>query len=478
VNSPRDEIDEWLDAEVTPLYPKTGSLERIRGRARGRKRRQALMTTAGCAVVLAAAVTVPQVISAAHQPGGLHSRSLAANATAPSIRVPSSGHGGARPTVSPATGKGVPDGRATQLHQHTYLTIGDSGTKPPRSFRPTSVTVVGAGTAANPKLVGAVIGQAGPPCYNRGYCTSLAGTSSYGADWYGVSAPVTTAPNGASGVSQLRFTSLRVGWAFGPALYETVGGGWPWKPEDTYGQRVIDVEAAGRSALAIFASCTGTGADYASHCTSFSLYRTTAASKTWTQVAAPPQYLHLPTGQPSSASLVISGGTKGYLLTPSGAVLSGPLSGGTWSKVGQAPCRPGPAQPSGLPADAQLAAGPTLILTCDAYPLAGQTTLFVSANGARWANAGVVPHSGTASSLAAASGSPVVLVTTTGVYYSADNGKTWHPASFGGSAPAGGFSYVGMTNASQGVALPADSGLGEIFVTSDGGRTWTASPIS
>ena len=370
-------------------------------------------------------------------------------------------------------------GGGTQIRQHTYLTPDNSGTTPPAHFRPTSVTVVGVGTAANPKFVGAVIGQAGPPCYNPGYCTSMAGTSNYGASWYGVSSPKATGPQGGTGVSQLRFTNLQDGWAFGPALYETSRGGWPWTPENTYGRRVIDIEAAGQSALAIFANCGGTGATYASHCISFSLYRTTAGSTTWTQLSAPLAFLQLPTGQASSASLVISGGTKGYLLAPSGAVLRGSVSGGTWSKVGQAPCQPGAAQASGSPSGAQLAAGPELILACDTQPARGteQTTLWVSANGAHWTDTAVVPHAGIATSLAAASGSPEVLATTTGVYYSADEGKTWRTSGFGGSAPPGGFSYVGMTNAAQGVAVPSDSRLGEIFVTSDGGRTWTASPI-
>ena len=31
-----------------------------------------------------------------------------------------------------------------------------------------------------------------------------------------------------------------------------------------------------------------------------------------------------------------------------------------------------------------------------------------------------------------------------------------------------------MTTATQGVAVPVDASLGEIFVTTDGGQTWTA----
>ena len=243
MNSARDEIDRWLDSEVAPLYPKAGALERIQGHARRRKRRQALATAAGCAVVLAAAVTVPQYLSAGQPPSKPHNPPVAAQPTTPTIRQT------AKPSKRTNRGDTV-TGHGTQIRQHTYLTTGTSGTTPPANFRPTSVTVVGAGTAANPKLVGAVLGQAGPPCFNPRFCTSMAGTASYGSRWYGVSAPVTTSPRGASGVSQLRFTNLRDGWAFGPALYETSGGGWPWQKMFTAGLRVTDLEAVGQEALA------------------------------------------------------------------------------------------------------------------------------------------------------------------------------------------------------------------------------------
>ena len=156
MNSPRDDIDKWLDREVTPLYPKTGALQRIRGQARRRKRRQAVVTVTGCAVVLAAAVTVPQLVLTGHQSAGNHNPPVAT--------------GLPRPTIQPTTGSsqrtntGGVLGHGTQVHQRTYLTTGSSGTIPPAHFRPTSVTVVGAGTPASPKLVGAVLGQAGPPC--------------------------------------------------------------------------------------------------------------------------------------------------------------------------------------------------------------------------------------------------------------------------------------------------------------------------
>lgn len=468
MNSPRDEVDRWLDDEVAPLYPKSGSLDRIRGQARRRKRRQAILTAAGCALVVAAAVSVPQLISTAQHGGARPAAPIAGSQTLPVVR----------PSASASGASGRPDAtQHTQVLQHTTLTTGSSGTVPPRNFRPTSVTVVGTGSGG---LVGAVIGQAGPPCYNPGYCTSLAGTSSYGTRWYGVSAPVATGPDGPAGVSQLRFANLTDGWAFGPALYETSGGGWPWNPESTYGLRVTDLEAAGQNALAVFASCAGTGAAYAGDCTSFTLYHSVAGSTAWMPVAVPAGFAHVSDGQPSSASLVISGGKTGYVLTPTGAIISGPVSGASWHAAGQAPCRPGQAQADGAPASAQLAAGPELMLACDTVLAGGaqQTILYASSQGARWTNLGAVPHAGAATALASASAGQAVLATTAGIYYSADGGKSWNAASFGGQVPAGGFSYAGMTNATQGVAVPANSALGEIFVTSDGGRTWTPSPIT
>ncbi len=467
MTSPRDEIDEWLGSEVTPLSPPPGSLDRIRRRARQRKQRQALFAAAGCAVVIAAAVSVPQLLSAGSgRPGAAITPPIAGSQRPHSVQPSPS---------QPGTGSASPDGSSVQLHQRTSLSATTSGTVPPAHFQPTSVTFVGTGTGA---VVGAVLGQAGTPghCATRD-CTSLAGTSDYGASWYGVSAPLAPGPAGDAGVSQLRFTTLKDGWAFGPALYETSRGGWPWYQEDTSGQRVIDVEAAGQSALAIFASCSGSGQDYAGACTSFALYGSAAGSRAWATVTVPAAYQHMSSGQASSAALVISGGTTGYLLTPTAALLSGPVSGGSWTVVSTAPCQPGSAQASGIPAGAQLAAGPDqqLLLSCDR---GSGITLYTSKGGASWHSAGTVPAKGSPASLASGAAGQVVLATTAGIYVSASDGATWKTARFDGGVPAGGFSYVGMTDATQGVAVPANAQLGEIYVTSDGGKTWRQSPIS
>jgi hypothetical protein len=51
-----------------------------------------------------------------------------------------------------------------------------------------------------------------------------------------------------------------------------------------------------------------------------------------------------------------------------------------------------------------------------------------------------------------------------------------NPQSYG-AMPSGGFVYVGMTTAAQGVAVPADPAQHAVWFTYDGGRTWQPSPV-
>ena len=64
-----------------------------------------------------------------------------------------------------------------------------------------------------------------------------------------------------------------------------------------------------------------------------------------------------------------------------------------------------------------------------------------------------------------------MLATGHGLYVLPAGGSQWKSVTGG---PAGGFSYAGMTSDSQGVALPADTSLHEIWMTFDGGLTWAA----
>jgi hypothetical protein len=97
--------------------------------------------------------------------------------------------------------------------------------------------------------------------------------------------------------------------------------------------------------------------------------------------------------------------------------------------------------------------------------------------GASWSD--VTGDFGFATSLAAAPNGTLVRSTTTGIYVRPAGGDgRWKASSATGTgAPSGGFSYVGMTTSTQGVALPASTSLGEIWMTFDGGATWSPSAI-
>lgn len=504
MTEPRDEISDWLSREVEPLAPPPGTFERIHARARRRKRGQALTTMAGAMVVVAGAVLVPAAMTGMFSGGGGPAQSVAGLHAI--TRGPSRQPGSSSPAATQLPVSQQPAG--------TRLSVTTSGTSPPPRFRPTSITMIS-------ESVGAVIGQAGTPGHCgppvAADCTSLAGTSDYGQSWYGVSAPVTGAPDGPSGVSQLRFLDLNDGWAYGPELWTTTDGGASWNQEQTDSQRVTGLETSGSRAFAVLATCTGDGQDFAAHCSGFTLYSSAAGSQSWQQVtlSIPASKRAGAMGEPGlyqSATLAIASDAAdpqdgtGYLLAPSGMLLRGPLDGSAWHYAGQAPCTPGNGSASGTPLGAQLTigAGGQVLISCDdggggsgSFTTAGSGSpsdapasgtasggagteakqIWSSADGAKWQLVGSAPAAGLAMSLAGTSAGALVLATSDGIDYAAD-GSHWSPAVIAGGPPAGGFSYVGMTSASRGVAVPAKAALGEVFVTTDGGATWTPSAIS
>jgi hypothetical protein len=479
VDNPRDPVDDWLDTEVEPLAPPPGTFQRIRHRARRRKASRAVASAAAVVVVAAAGVTVPRIAASLQGHAGPAGRPVAAGSPPASARPAPAGKGAGSPNTK--SSEEVTPGSSA-------LSAAGSGAPVPPNFQPTSVTFVGT-------HIGAVIGQAGTPGHcATAYCTSLAGTSDYGSTWYGVSAPLTGPPDGPAGVGQIRFLNTSDGWAFGPQLWVTHNGGATWTQEDTGGMRVTDLETAGDRAFALFAACTGSGTDYGAMCTAFSLYTSVAGSDRWQPVSGPVSGLRLPqagSAQAASASLVLAGGPsggRGYLLAPSGELLSGPLSGGAWAVAGeQAPCLPGTPGPDGQPTGALLAADSSaLVLVCasatDAATDSQTKSVSASPNGVTWSSPRSALPSGIATSVAVqGQGSLVVLATDNGIYLSADGGGNWQLAQASpGGAAAGerGFSYVGMTSPLDGVALPADPHLHAVFITTDGGRTWRPHAVS
>lgn len=462
-NDERDPLDSWLNQQVQPLPPPPGTFELVTRRARRRKLRKLAVTVASAAaVVAAAAIATPPLLSL--------------NVT------PTPVAGSAAAGQSPASsGTQQPNGSATKYSPTPTASSPGSLTEPsgpvPANFQPVSVTFV------NPRI-GWVIGQAGTPgtCSNTNpyICTSIARTDDAGKTWHGGPAPSTTGPNGSKGVSGIRFLDGVHGWAFGPELWATHDAGNTWTQVDTHGQRVTFLETAGDRAFALWATCSGTSPDFAADCTSYTLMTTVKSSDTWTPVGRATS--NLASGGAATSAMIALTSTTGYLLAPGGALYSGPLDG-AWQEVGTAYCQPGPAQASGLPAGALLALvnSATVAVACEAP---GGVAVATSADSGRnWATppAGAwsgLPSIGTPTSLAAAPDGTLVLGTTNGIYVLPTGTSQWKQASVR-SAPNGGFSYVGMTTNTQGVAVPAEASLHEIWMTFNGGLTWAAAtPIT
>jgi hypothetical protein len=465
VPEPRDEVDTWLNVQVKPLLPPPGTFERVSGQARRRRIRRVVLSAASTlAVAAVAAVVIPRVAFPVQETGRPASAARVSPTPAASLQhpTPPTPEASGPAFVPTSTGRAVP--------------AAPSG--PP----PLSVTFVGTAT-------GWVMGQARPawqcdaPAAPACVVLRRTDTADTGAaSWRTVGAPPTHGPNGQSGVSQVRFLNLSDGWVFGPELWATHDAGQTWTRIDTGGLRVTALETRGDRVFAVWARCTGKGPAFASHCTDFSVYSSSARSDAWAPVPFTTSSLRLPHVH-SAASLALTG-TSVYLLLPGGHLFAGPLTGAPLQPVvtadpATAPCQPGPAQPGGQPSRALLAAsGSDLVLMCTGPPAGGgqHKTICTSRDGGQsWHRTGTAPSRGTATSLADSPSGTLVLATTAGIEVSADDGATWTAAR--GARSAGGFAYVGMTTGTQGVAIPADPSRHAIWFTHDGGSTWTASRV-
>lgn len=467
-NGDRDPLDGWLSQQVQPLPPPPGTFELITRRARRRKVRKLAVTVASAAAVAAAvAVAVPGGLLLHLSPSKVNEQPVAEGASStPSTHGSQSSNGSGTPLPTRTTPSGTPSGPPS---------TGTSAHPVPPNFQPTSVTFVSTSDAW-------VIGQAGTPGHcadaNPYYCTSLAHTTDAGQSWQGGPAPKTGPPSGAAGVSGIRFLDGVNGWAFGPQLWVTHDSGNSWQQISTNGQRVTDLETVNGHAYALWATCSGTSAaGFALNCTSYTLMTTAAGSDNWAAVGNPTS--NMTDGANGTSGFIALTGSKGYLVAPDGTLYGGPI-GKTWSKQGTARCQPGTPQASGLPSNALFATpSPTsLAMACQATAATSPPTIYTSGDsGASWtaqpASAwGGLQDIGTITSLCAGPNGTLVLATSNGLYTLPQGATQWQRAAQSQGVPQGGFTYVGMTSDMQGVAVPADARLSEIWMTFNGGLTW------
>jgi hypothetical protein len=472
----QDPLDSWLHQQVKPLPPPPGTFELIKRRARGRKLRKLAVTVVSVAAVAAGVAFAVPAGLALHltQPSATEQPVAQGSMTHPGTRSPD---GTATPIKTPSPASSPTEG----LTAPGYL---------PPNFAPFSVTW-------DSLHRGWVIGPAGTAGHcgaqqNSPICTSVARTQDGGQTWSGLPAPVAQGPEKAAGVSGIRFADDEHGWAFGPDLWATADGGESWSRVPTGNAAVTDLETVNGRAWALFGTCSNDAADgdTIANCHSFTLMTTTVGSDAWAPVAGVPANLTSGTGL-ASAVIELSN-TEAYLIAPDGTLYAGSVNGGSWRSVQELPCPPSTALPNGQPQGALLAPAGTLAsgatrlaLVCSAPAGAHgyATVAYLSDDGGtHWIRQSGVGTAGTASigqpqSLAATSDGTLTLATTSGIYRLPLGGGQWQQASLTGSqAPANGFSYVGMTSNTQGVAL-ASPAQTQIWMTFDGGLTWEARPI-
>jgi photosystem II stability/assembly factor-like uncharacterized protein len=290
-------------------------------------------------------------------------------------------------------------------------------------------------------------------------------TEDGGQHWKGVPAP------GTNSVTGVRFLNTQYGWAYGPQLWSTQDGGQDWSPINTGLQQVIDLETAGSQAFALFATCAqppSSSTTVSANCSSYTLETTQEGSNQWSKVGQ--ATTNLPDSPGATPTIVLSTRT-GWLLAADGTIYSGPL-GGQWTKLGIAPCPATPSANGGalLTRDAYKS---QLVAACTSGPATGGTsateTVYTSADtSVHWQQQATFTPGSTVMSLATAPSAPAIVATGDGIsILNHTTGQWQQTASLGG-----GFSYVGMTSDKQGVAIPVNSSLHEVYMTYDGGQTW------
>ncbi|HEY8636750.1 MAG TPA: hypothetical protein VIL81_05740, partial [Candidatus Limnocylindrales bacterium] len=381
-----------------------------------------------------------------HAPGGPDSSSIATvpSASAPSTAIPST------PTPSASQQSAGPPSA--------------SPSEPaPIGFAPMSVTFVSADE-------GWVLGSV---ACGSGRCPAIERTNDGGRTWATVPAPkaavwsAVDASGATSGISSLRFATPNDGWAFGPDLWATHDGGASWTRISVQGlpsgSTLVALESARGSVHAVFAENQD-----------FGVATSPVGRDAWT---VSPLQIAVGAGPVPTIQFVLSGDT-GWLLENDRLVVGGArLMGGAW-QTWKPPCTDvgGPVSPAAI-----AASSPTdLVAACDLFGDANGPLgyhLFVSRDGGGSfvARGGRLPVD-SISGVATPDTSTIVIAgwdsTEAVLVGSFDGGKTWSKVVRAGTVQ---LSDLGFTTPSQGVVITnSASGSGGLFMTRDGGHTWSA----
>jgi hypothetical protein len=299
-------------------------------------------------------------------------------------------------------------------------------------------------------------------------CGTIAHTLDAGRTWSTIPAPATSVnpsggTNAPSGVSTLRFADPTDGWAFGPELWVTHGGGQTWNRlsvSGLSGDPVVALEAAHGIVYAVFLD----GAH-----DRFRIASTPVGSDIWT---LSPLSLPIGAGPIPAIQLVLSG-AAGWIIQNDRTVVNGArLVNGVW-RSWQPVC-------SGVVGPAYLAASSStdLVATCDigAFSSPQGVHLYVSSDGGMTfgesatavpAQQGYVIASPDPSKIVIGA-TPVNGANTSVLLGSFNGGASWMVVAKPSDVS---FTDLGFTTTTQGVVITS---AGQLLMTRDAGDSWAA----
>ncbi|MGD0083016.1 MAG: hypothetical protein ABSD78_07440 [Acidimicrobiales bacterium] len=366
----------------------------------------------------------------------------------------------------------------------------------PEGFKANSITWL------SPKQ-GWVLGTA--PCGTK-MCSDVIGTTNGAKSWSlvgRVNTPIALSGSKTKkGVTEIRFATAEVGWAFGPDLYRTTNGGRTWAsmPIPGQGTQLLDLAANSTNVYALTSPCK-----WATFCRQASSFWRTATltGSSWILVMQLPSISFEPFtdiavyGQ--TVYVVVPGG--GYGGPTEGSVSTGPLQqpprdGGAPNELFASTdgrhfsSRPVPCSP--FPPYALFQAVPTsatdVALLCDGnHTFSGaQKFVYLSANTGRTDTyVGAMDEVGAVAELAVSPSGNLVAAAwgpdSTVIYINDTHETTWTMVINKSDGGLGFNDIVYVTDEEAWVVYaPADAGpaaLGQVFVTHDGGQHWSLAAL-
>jgi hypothetical protein len=313
------------------------------------------------------------------------------------------------------------------------------------------------------------------PCGTR-TCTDVLGTSDGGETWHLTgTVPARLATTAHPGITDVRFATSSVGWAFGPGLLHTTDGGESWaaQPIPGGGKQILSLAASSSGAYAVVSPCAwGTG--LCGH-QPLSFWRTTpTADGTWTPVA-----LDLPLNL--AADVAVYDSTV-YVVDGSVTMTRGKLYASTDGRHFSARTPPCVAARDIFLTQAVPTSATDVWFLCDGNPGFSDAvkTVFRSVNtGKTDTYAGTTgPHGIQALLAASPAGNLAVASRSDGsfMYVKNHHDKKWTMVIGAGDGGAGWNDLSYVTGAEAWVvyepaSLPADHG--QLYVTRDAGQHWT-----